>query len=122
MLGIVTQARRVQARLKALAQLNLELARVEGRRKGIALGIAVGLGVAAAVLVLYAIGFLFAAAAAALNEDLPLWLALLVVAAAILILAAIAVLVASRFAKKVSSPALAVEETRQTVETVRSHA
>ena len=33
MFGIVSQAKRVQARMKALALLNLELAKVEGKRR-----------------------------------------------------------------------------------------
>ncbi len=122
MLGIVTQAQRVQARLKSLVQLNIELAKVEGKRKAIALGIALGLAVLAAVLVLYAVGFLFAAAAVGIAEALPLWLSLLIVAIALLLFAVIAGLVAARFAKKVSPPSEAIEETKRTVETVKSHA
>jgi len=122
MFGIVSQAQRVQARLKALAQLNLELAKIEGKRKTIALGITVGLAFAAAVLVVYAIGFLFAAAAVALNAELALWLSLLVVAGAILVVAVIAVVVAMSFAKQVSSPSQAVDETERTVTTLRTHA
>ena len=112
----------MQARLRSLAQLNLELAKIEGKRKATALGVAVGLVVAAAVLVAYAIGFVFAAAAVALNAELALWLSLLVVAGALILAAVIAVLVATRFAKKVSAPSQAVDETERTVETVRSHA
>ena len=122
MLGIVTQAKQVQARLKSLVRLNIELAKVEGKRKAIALGIALALVGLAAVLALYALGFLFAAAAVGIAEELPLWASLLVVAAALLLFAVIAVLVASRFAKKISPPSEAVEETKRTVETVRSHA
>lgn len=122
MLGIVTQARRVQTRLKSLVQLNIELAKFEGKRKATALGIALGLAVGAAVLVLYAVGFLFAAAAVGINEALPLWLSLLVVAILLILFAVIAGLVAARFAKKVSPPSEAIEETKRTVETVKSHA
>ena len=122
MLGIVTQAQRVQARLKSLVQLNIELAKVEGKRRAIALGIALGLAVLAAVLVLYAVGFLFAAAAVGIAEELPLWLSLLIVAIALLLFAVVAGLVAARFAKKVSPPSEAVEETKRTVETVKIHA
>ena len=122
MLGIVTQAQRVQARLKSLVQLNIELAKVEGKRRATALGIALGLAVAAGALVLYAFGFLFAAAAAGLNEELPLWASLLIVAIVLIVVAAVLVLVASRFAKKVSPPSEAIEETKRTVETVKSHA
>jgi hypothetical protein len=122
MLGIVTQARRVQARLKSLVQLNIELAKVEGKRRAIALGTALGLAVGAGVLVFYAVGFLFAAAAVGIAEELPLWLSLLIVAIALVLVAVVLVLVASRFAKKVSPPSEALEETKRTVETVKSHA
>jgi beta-lactamase regulating signal transducer with metallopeptidase domain len=122
MFGVVGQARRVQVRLQALAQLNLELAKIEGKRRAIALGIAVGLAVAARVLLFYAIGFLFSSAAVALNAGLALWLSLLVVAGAILVVAVIAVVVARSFAKKVSSPSPAVDEAERTVETLRTHA
>ncbi|MGZ4417076.1 MAG: phage holin family protein [Gaiellaceae bacterium] len=122
MLAIVTQAKQVQARLKSLVQLNIELAKVEGKRRAIALGIALGLAVLAAVLVLYAVGFLFAAAAVDIAEELPLWLSLLIVAIALLLFAVATGLVAARFAKKVSPPSEAIEETKLTVETVKSHA
>jgi hypothetical protein len=121
MLDIVNQGRRVQERLKALARLNIELAKVEGKQKATFLGIAVGLGVAAALLVLYALGFIFAAAAAALDEALSLWLALLVVAIVLLGGAAVAGYVAVRFAKKLEPPVQAIDEAKQTVATVKSH-
>lgn len=124
MLGVVTQVRRVQARMKSLALLSVELAKIEEKRKATALGIALGLAVLVVVLVLYAIGFAFAAAAVGLNEELALWLSLLVVAGAILVLAVIAGLVARSFAKKGSPPVptQAIDETKRTVETLRSHA
>ena len=75
------------------------------------------------VLVVYAIGFAFATAAAGISEALPLWLSLLIVTGLILLLAAIAGLLAARFAKKASppKPAQAIEEAERTVETLRSH-
>jgi len=121
MLGIVNQGRRVQERLKALAQLNIELAKVEGKQKATLLGIVVGLGVGAALLVLYALGFVFAAVAAALDEALSLWLALLVVAILLLAGAAVAGYLAVRFAKKLQPPVQAIDEAKQTVATVKSH-
>ena len=122
MLGIVTQARRVRARLTSLVQLNLELAKIEGKQKATALGIALALAGLAAVLVLYAIGFLFAAAAVGLNAEVALWASLLIVAGAILLFAVVAGLLAMRFAKKVSPPAQAIDEAERTVTTLRSHA
>jgi uncharacterized membrane protein YqjE len=122
MLGIVTQAKRVRARITSLVQLNLELAKVEGKQKAAALGIALGLAGLAAVLLLYAIGFLFATAAVALDEELALWASLLIVAGVILVFAAIAAFLAMRYAKKVSPPTQAIDETKRTVTTLRSHA
>jgi uncharacterized membrane protein YqjE len=122
MFGIVSQAKRVQARLVSLAQLNLELAKLEGKRKATALGIAIGLCALAAVLVMYAIGFLLATAAVALHADFALWLSLLIVAVAVLVVAAIAVLVARHFVNQLSAPSDAIDETERTVETIKSHA
>ena len=123
MLRIVKQARQVQARFRSLALLNLELAKIEGKKKATALGIAAGLALLAAVLVVYGLGFVFAAAAAGLDEALPLWLALLVVAIVLLALAGIAGFVAVRFAKKAGPPVptQAIDEAKRTVETVRTH-
>jgi type III secretory pathway component EscS len=123
MLGIVTQGKRVQVRLKSLAQLSVELAKTEEKRKAIALSIALGLAVLAAVLVLYAVGFVFAAAAAVLDEELPLWLSLLVVAVAILVAAIMSGLIAASFARKGSppGPTQAIDETKRTMGIVRSH-
>ena len=124
MLGIITQAKRVQARLTSLAQLNIELAKLEGKKKATAIGIAVGLGLLAAVLVVYAIGFLFATIAVAINEALPLWLSLLIVTLVLFAAAAIAGLIAMRLVKKASpaAPTQAIEEAKRTVETLKSHA
>jgi membrane protein implicated in regulation of membrane protease activity len=122
MFGLVTQAKAVKQRMTSLAQLNLELAKLEGKQKATALGVAAGLGLLAAVLVLYAIGFAFAAAAVGLAEALPLWLALLVVAGVLLLLAALSALLARRFARKASptTPSQAIEEAGRTAEVVKS--
>src|SRR4249919_2915411 len=123
MLKIVTRAERVKTRLASLARLNLELAQLELKRKATALGIALGLGIVAGVLLLYAIGFVFAAAAVALSEVVSLWLALLIVAGVILLVAAICGFVAVRFVRK-AGPALpteAIDEAEQTVKTLGSH-
>jgi H+/Cl- antiporter ClcA len=122
MFGLVAQAKAVKQRATSLVQLNLELAKLEGKQKATALGIAAGLGLLTAVLVLYAIGFLFAAAAAGLAEALPLWLSLLVVMALILLLAALSGWLAVRFARKASppEPSQAIEEAERTAEMLQS--
>lgn len=123
MFGFVSQTRAVKRRVQTLVQLNLELAKLEGKQKATSLGVAGGLAVAAAVLVVYGIGFAFATAAADLSEVFSLWLSLLIVTLIILLVAAIAGFLALRFAKKATppKPALAIEEAERTVGTLQSH-
>ena len=94
-----------------------------GKQKATAVGIAGGLGAVAVVLLVYAIGFAFAAIAAGLSEALSLWLSLLIVAAILLLVAAIVGFLAVRFARKASppTPSQALEEAARTVETLQSH-
>jgi len=123
MLGIATRTRAVNRRLKSLVDLNLELAKLEGKQKATALGMTAGFAVGAAALVFYAIGFGFAAAAAGLNESLPLWLSLLIIMAALLIAAAVLGFLAKRSAKKVSPPvpSAAIAEAERTLKTLEEH-
>ena len=123
MFGFVARTRSVKQRAQSLGRLNLELAKLEAKKKATALGVAAGLALLAVVLVVYAIGFAFASAAAGISEALPLWLSLLIVACLILLLAAVAGLLAVRFAQKASppQPAQAIEEAERTVEALRSH-
>ena len=123
MFGVVARLKAVQSRTRSLVQLNLELAKLEGKQKATAVGIAGALGAVAFVLVVYAIGFAFAAIAAALSEVLSLWLSLLIVAGILLLAAAIAGFLAVRFVRKASppKPSQALEEAARTVETLQSH-
>ena len=123
MFGFVARTKSVKQRAESLVRLNLELAKLEAKKKAAALGVAAGLALLAVVLVVYGIGFAFATAAAGISEALPLWLSLLIVTGLILLFAAIAGLLAVRFAKKASppKPAQAIEEAERTVETLRSH-
>ena len=91
MFGFLSQTKAVKRRVQTLAQLNLELAKLEAKKKATALGVAGGMALVAAVLVVYGIGFAFATAAAGLSEAFPLWLSLLIVTAIILLAAAILV-------------------------------
>ena len=123
MFGFVAQTKAIKQHIQSLVELNLELAKLEGKQKVTALGVAGGLGVTAVVLAVYGVGFAFATATAGLDEALPLWLSLLIVTAVILALAAVAGLLARRFARKATppSPTQAVEEAQRTVDTLRSH-
>ena len=123
MFGLVAQVKDVKRRMQSLVQLNLELAKLEGKQKASAFGVAGGLVITAVVLAAYAIGFAFASAAAGLSEALPLWLSLLIVAVALLLLGAIAGFLGVRFARKASPPipTQAIEEAELTVERLQSH-
>lgn len=122
MFGVLTRAKAVKKRTLSLARLNIELAKLEGKQKATAIGIGAGLGALAAVLIVYAIGFLFAALAAGISEALSLWLSLLIVAGILLLAAAIAAFLAVRSIKKASppTPAQALEEAARTLETFES--
>jgi membrane protein implicated in regulation of membrane protease activity len=124
MRGIVRQAKQVKATARSLAYLILELGQLEAKRKAATLGKAAAFGITAVVLVFYAIGLLLAAAAAGLNETLSLWLSLLIVAVAVLLVAVVLVLLARRFARQVSPPmpSQAIDETRRTADTLKTHA
>jgi len=123
MFGFVSQGKAVKRRIQTLVQLNLELAKLEGKQKAISVGVAGGLGIGAAVLAVYGIGFAFATVAAGLSEVLAWWLSLLIVTAIIFLLAAIAAFLAKRFARKASpaKPAAAIEEAERTIGTLQSH-
>jgi Putative Actinobacterial Holin-X, holin superfamily III len=123
MLGLFAQINTVRRQLETLAALNLELAKLEGKQKATALGVAAGLGVGAAVLVVYGIGFALAAAAAGLAEALPLWLSLLIVAGVIFLLAGVLVFLAMRSARKATppQPAQAIQEADLTLRTLRGN-
>jgi Flp pilus assembly protein TadB len=120
---IVRQAKQVSARVQSLLSLTTELAQLEAKRKTAMLGKAAGMGALAGVFVFYAIGFLLATAAAALNETLALWLSLLIVAVALLVVAVVLGLLARRTGRQASplAPTLAIDESKRTVEMVKSH-
>lgn len=123
MLGVKAQARAVNRRMKSIAQLNLELAKLEAKQKASALGIASGLAFGAVALVLYAIGFSFAALAAGLSESLPVWASLLIVTGILVLSAAVLAFLARRFAKKAMppKPEQAIEEAERTRKMLDSH-
>jgi hypothetical protein len=123
MLGLAARTRAVNRRLKALVELNVELAKLEGKQKATALGMAAGFGVGAAALVFYAIGFGFAAAAAGLTEAVPLWASLLIVMGVLLIIAVVLALLGKWAAGKASPPlpSAAIVEAQRTLKTLEDH-
>jgi Putative Actinobacterial Holin-X, holin superfamily III len=108
---------------KALVNLELELASLELKRKLGALGLGIGLVVGAALFGLFALGFLFATAAAGFDLFLPLWLSLLVVAVLLLLLAAVLALLARNRIKQGTPPVpeQAIREAKLTTEVLKSN-
>lgn len=86
--GVGAAAKQVAEHASTLAKLELELAALELKRKGIALGLGAALGLAAAIAGLFGLGFLLATAAVALAIVLDPWLALLLVTIGLFVLAA----------------------------------
>jgi protein-S-isoprenylcysteine O-methyltransferase Ste14 len=120
--GIVGSAKEVVGRAKSVARLQAQLAQAEIQRKLVKIGIGAGLAVVALILLLYAIGFLFAGAAAGLAYVVPWWGALLIVGAVLLLLTALLLFLASRSIRAGAPPVpeAAIEEARLTTETVRA--
>ena len=123
MLRAVAEARAVNRRMRALVQLNLELAQLEGKEKATSMGIAGVFGFVAVSLVVFAIGFTFAGVAVALGLTIPLWASFLIVAGGMVLFAAISVLLALHFVRGAwpPKPSQAIEEGERTLETVKSH-
>jgi len=120
--GFVGSAKEVVGRAKSVARLQAQLAQAEIKQKLVKIGIGAGLAVVALILLLYAIGFLFAGAAAGLAYVVPWWGALLIVGAVLLLLTALLLFLASRSIRAGAPPVpdAAIEEARLTTETVRA--
>ena len=97
---------------RTLARQHLELAKLEVVEAASVRGQGVGMMAAAAVVVMYAIGFVAAAGAAALALVWPVWAAILTMAVLMLVVALVLVLVGRR-AMRTAPPA--GELTRETL-------
>jgi len=122
--GLVGSAKEVVGRAKSVARLQAQLAQAEIKQKLVKIGIGAALAVVALILLLYAIGFLFAGAAAGLAYAVPWWAALLIVGGVLLLLTALLLFLASRSVRAGAPPVpdAAIEEARLTAETVRASA
>jgi hypothetical protein len=122
--GLGAAAKQVAEHASSLARLELELAKLEIGRKVAALGIGIGLGLGAALFVLFAIGFLLAAAAAALATTISTWLALLLVGAGLFLLAGLLGMIALGRIKRGTPPVpeQAIHEAKLTQTALKSDA
>jgi putative superfamily III holin-X len=97
-------AKEVAEHASALTRLEIELAGLELKRKANAAGVGAGMLAGAALLLLYALGFLLAAGAAALALELPWWASLLIVTGALVVVAAVVVLVGRSILRRATPP------------------
>ena len=118
--GIRASFRRVIRHAGSLSDLQKELARAEMKRKMAALGAGAGWRIGAGVI-LFAVAFGLATAAAALALVVDTWLALLIMFVLLLLVAGVLGLVAVRMVKKGTPPVpeQAIEELRLTRQTLR---
>jgi uncharacterized membrane protein len=96
--------------VRALARQRVELAKTEVAEAAGVRAAGAGMFAGAAAVVLYAIGFLAAAGAAALAIVLPVWAAILIVGVLLLLIAAILVAIGRRTIKRAPTPG---ERTRE---------
>ena len=96
---------------RTLARQHLELAKLEVTEAASVRGAGVGMMVAAAVVVMYAIGFVAAAGAAALALVWPVWAAILTVAVLMILVAFALVLIGRRVVRKAPPAGTLTRET-----------
>jgi hypothetical protein len=120
--GLGGAAKSVAEHASAIAKLELELAGLELKGKVTALGVGIGLVVGAAVFGLFALGWLFATATAALETFLPTWLSLLIVTLFLGLVAALLGLIGISRIKKGTPPVpeQAIREAKLTSEAIKS--
>jgi hypothetical protein len=114
-------AKQVAEHASALARLEVELATLEIKRKIASLGRGLAFGLVAALLLLYALGFGLASAAAGIATQIPVWAALLVVTGVLVILMALFGALAAVLIKRGAPPVpdQAIREAKLTSEALR---
>ena len=100
----------IVAGFSQLARKHVELAKIEAADAVSVRGKGAGMMAGAAVVAMYAIGFLSAAGAAALALVLPVWAAILIVAALMLLVAWVLVMLGRRTIKSAPAPAERTQE------------
>ena len=93
-----------------LARKHVELAKIEAAEAVSVRGKGAGMMAGAAVVAMYAIGFLFAAGAAALALVVPVWAAILIVAVLMFLVAWVLVMLGRRTIKSAPAPAERTQE------------
>ena len=118
--GVGAAVKQVTDHAKSLISLELELAKLEIKRKIGAFGLGIGLLLGASLFGALALGFTFATIAAALATFLETWLALLIVTVFLFVLAAVlGLLGAKRLQPPV--PQQAIREAKLTTAALKSN-
>jgi uncharacterized membrane protein YqjE len=102
--GLGSAAKQFAERASTLVRLELELAALELKRKFRLLATGIALGALAAVLLVFAIGFGLASAAAGIATATPVWLALLIVTLGLVLVVGLLGWLAQRAIKKATPP------------------
>ena len=120
--GVGGAAKQVAEHASSIARLEIELALLELKKKGISFAVGIALALGAALFGLFMLGFAFATVAAALATFLDTWLALLIVTLALGALASLLGLLALGRFKKGSPPVpeQAIREAKLTTEAIRA--
>jgi hypothetical protein len=120
--GVSGAAKQVAEHASSIAKLEIELALLELKKKGMSFAIGIALAVGAALFALFMLGFAFATVAAALATFLDTWLALLIVTGALGALAGLLGLLAlGRFKKGTPPvPEQAIREAKLTTEAIKA--
>jgi hypothetical protein len=119
--GVGAAAKQVAEHASSIARLEMQLAALELKKKGIALGLGIGLGLGAAIFALMALLFTFLTVAAALATFLSTWLALLITTAILGGIASILGLLAIGRLRKGTPPVpeQAIQEAKLTSEAIK---
>jgi len=114
-------AKQVAEHASALARLEVELAALEIKRKIASLGRGIAFGLVAALLLLYALGFGLASAAAGIATVTSVWAALLIVTGVLVVLMALFGALAAISFKRGAPPVpeQAIREAKLTSEALR---
>jgi membrane protein implicated in regulation of membrane protease activity len=119
--GLGSAAKQFAERASTLVRLELELATLELKRKFRLLATGIALGALAAVLLVFAIGFGLASAAAGIATATPVWLALLIVTLGLVLVVGLLGWLAQRAIKKATPPVpeQALQEAKLTTEALK---
>lgn len=119
--GLGSAAKQFAERASTLVRLELELATLELKRKFRLLATGIALGALAAVLLVFAIGFGLASAAAGIATATPVWVALLIVTLGLVLVVGLLGWLAQRAIKKATPPVpeQALQEAKLTTEALK---